>query len=121
MGKKRTGIVSGSEYKRTVNIGFSERFKDALDHAGLGRCTQADIALRFGLSTPMVNLYTKGKRIPSMETALRICEVTGVSLDWLMLGKGTPDGNFNLEELWMSYSEEDRVNFLARLALKRQK
>lgn len=112
------GPVSDKEYVRTINAGFADRFKEAIIRGGLEKCTQAELALRFGLSPPMINFFTKGKRLPSMETAIRICDITNVSLDWLMTGKGTPGGNFDLDELWANCSEEDRVAFLANLAAR---
>lgn len=114
------GILPNNNYERSMHDGFAQRLKESLDRAGMGDYTQAELALRLGLSTPFTNHLLNGKRLPSMETALKLCEMLKVSLDWLMLGQGKPDGNFNLEELWMSYSEEDRVKFLADLALKRQ-
>ena len=118
IGRKGVNPVSGSEYVRTVNLGFAKRFKEALVRSGLDSSTQAELALRFDISPPMINYYMKGKRLPSVETSLRICEVTGVGLDWLMLGNGTPGGSASLEELWAACSEEDRIAFLANLATR---
>lgn len=106
-----------NESERTINLGFAGRFKEALVRGGMEKHTQAQVAQLIDVATPTVNHYTKGKRIPAMETALRICEVTGVSLDWLMLGKGNPNDAISLEEVWMSYPEEERVKLLAKLAL----
>ena len=35
----------------------------------------------------MISNYRNGHKLPAMETACKICEITGVQLDWLMYGK----------------------------------
>lgn len=105
----------------TIESRFSDRFKEACEMKGYGEMTQIELGELFGLSGPMINYYMKGKKIPAILTAVKICEVLGVSVNWLLLGKGKSNDGVSLEEVWMSYPEEDRINFLANLANRHRK
>lgn len=74
--------------EKTVEERFGLRFKEACELSGLSKFTQIKLGKLIGVSGPVVNHYRNGKQIPSISTAIRICELTGVSLDWLILGRG---------------------------------
>lgn len=64
--------------------GFAERLKTLRQTQGR---TQAQLAEQIRVPRPRLSEYETGKRVPSLETARRIAEVTGSSLDWLVLGR----------------------------------
>ena len=67
--------------------GFGARFNQACHAIGKENCSQNELGRIFGVSGPMISNYRNGHKLPAMETACKICEITGVQLDWLMYGK----------------------------------
>ncbi len=65
-----------------MNSEFSERLKRAFDHA-----TMAEVARRIDVPHATVRNYFQG-RLPAPEVLIKIAEKTGVSLNWLLTGKG---------------------------------
>ena len=61
----------------------ASRILQARRAAGL---TQTALAERLKVSHSTVNRWEAGHREPNRETCQRLAEITGVSLDWLMLG-----------------------------------
>lgn len=53
--------------------------------------SDADLARYLGVSTPVVSGYRQRQTVP-LEQCVKIAERTGVSLDWLILGKGEMKG-----------------------------
>lgn len=53
--------------------------------------SDADLARFLEISTPVVAGYRKRETVP-LEQCIKIAERTGVSLDWLILGKGEMKG-----------------------------
>lgn len=53
--------------------------------------SDADLARYLGVSTPVVSGYRQRQTVP-LEQCVKIAERTGVSLDWLILGKGEMRG-----------------------------
>ena len=51
--------------------------------------TDADLARWLGFATSVIAGYKKRETVP-LEQCIKIAEKTGVSLDWLILGKGEP-------------------------------
>ena len=107
--------------EKTAEQKFGERFREACERSGHNKLTQINLGKLIDVSGPVVNHYRNGKLLPAMKTAIKICNLTGTSLNWLMLGKGKPDDSFSLEEVWMSYPEEERIAFLANLASRHSK
>lgn len=51
--------------------------------------SDADLARWLGFATSVIAGYKKRETVP-LEQCIKIAEKTGVSLDWLILGKGEP-------------------------------
>lgn len=68
--------------KKNYSPAFGLRLREAFD--GLA---QAEIARRLGITDAGVKNYFEG-RIPSGITLLEICDLTGVSIHWLLTGEG---------------------------------
>lgn len=49
---------------------------------------QVDFAREIGVEAETYRTYERGRSQPKFATLERICERTGVSLDWLIRGKG---------------------------------
>ena len=79
--------------------------------------SDADLARYLGVSTPVVSGYRQRQTVP-LEQCVKIAERTGVSLDWLILGKGERKGGSTaperkksvMEEVWAAL-EENRSPF----------
>lgn len=79
--------------------------------------SDADLARFLEISTPVVAGYRKRETVP-LEQCIKIAERTGVSLDWLILGKGEMKGGSAaperkksvMEEVWAAL-EENRSPF----------
>ena len=48
--------------------------------------SQGDLAHRLNISPSAIGMYEQGRREPSLDTAARLAEVFGVSLDYLITG-----------------------------------
>lgn len=71
---------------------FAMRFKQAVKHAGV-EDTQEALSRLLGVSTVMIWSYRNGDKLPRMNTATRIANILGVSVEWLLTGTGKgPDG-----------------------------
>jgi len=64
------------------NQDFVERLKHAFEGA-----TMAVVAKRLGIPHATVRNYYNG-RLPAPEVLIKIASTTGVSLNWLLLGRG---------------------------------
>ena len=62
---------------------FSLKLKKLRQTAGL---TQAEAALRLGISASTVGMYEQGRREPDLETTQKICKLYGVTPDYLVTG-----------------------------------
>ncbi len=94
-------------YMKSKHEGFADRFKKACQIIGKENWGQDELGKLFGVSGPMISNYRNGHKLPKMETACKICEITGVPLDWLMYGKTiTPDQlGQSQQELLKAYLE----------------
>jgi len=54
--------------------------------------SDAAFSRRLGLQPQHLSNYRNGHHGLSLRTAVRVAEGTGISLDWLLLGRGEPDG-----------------------------
>ena len=66
---------------------FAKRFVLACKEANLPD-GQKDLGKCFGVSGPMICGYRSGDKMPSMGTAIVIAEKTGVTVEWLLTGRG---------------------------------
>jgi transcriptional regulator with XRE-family HTH domain len=62
---------------------FTDRLKQAIEPHSLYR-----FSLLCGISQSNMSRYVKGKNLPGFDVLATIANVTGVSLDWLILGIG---------------------------------
>ena len=62
---------------------FVARFKSTFDNA-----TIAEIARRLGVPHATVSNYYKEGRLPAPDVLIKIAAETGVSLNWLLMGRG---------------------------------
>ena len=69
------------EYKE-----FAKNLKELQAEKGLK--TQIEFSRFIGVSKSFVSVLLLGEKLPSMDTALEICNKFDVNLDWLMLNKG---------------------------------
>jgi transcriptional regulator with XRE-family HTH domain len=104
----------------TKYASFAVRFRAACALINKDHLSQNALGAVLGVSGPMVNYYRTGLKLPSMEKACDIAAITGVSLEWLMLGRGpmlpVDQDASSLVALWDSSSVEERTALLARLA-----
>lgn len=68
---------------------FSQRFNTAVEHAGLAGLTNEELGTKLGkVSGPAVSYWSRGKKVPSIVNGIIIAKGLGVSLEWLMTGRG---------------------------------
>ena len=60
---------------------FTERLKEARKRNGL---TQQAVANALSISLNGYQKYEQGERLPSIPTLIAICDLLGVSCDWLL-------------------------------------
>jgi transcriptional regulator with XRE-family HTH domain len=66
-----------------IRTGFVKRFKEAFNHR-----SNAEIARRCKVNEATIKLCVDGERLPTPDTLILIQRQTGISLDWLLTGKG---------------------------------
>lgn len=98
-------------------LAFSIRFKEAIGVSEARDWTQRKQAEFLDISTQQINNYTKGHRLPSVKACLKICDLTGVSFQWLMTGT-THKGFRTLADHWRSASREERESLLSSLVIQ---
>jgi transcriptional regulator with XRE-family HTH domain len=62
---------------------FSARLKEAFNNA-----KNVDIAKKLGVGPSAITNYSREERYPSLDILLKISEVTGYSIQWLLTGEG---------------------------------
>jgi len=120
---------------RKAHDGFSERFKQALDEAGLGpksETTQKELGRLFGVSGQAVKKWLDGDSIPAAERAPVVAKQLGVRRAWLLdnelpmrvLNSAiTEDGKHygSVPDHDLTYEEQQVLLFYRRLNKKMQK
>ncbi|MCC6329714.1 MAG: helix-turn-helix domain-containing protein [Acidobacteria bacterium] len=96
-----------------MSEGFTERLKQAFEHA-----TMAEVARRIDVPHATIRNYFQG-RMPAPEVLIKIADNTGVSLNWLLTGRGpmflAGERPVDLDRLL----EERVVNIVQRLLAER--
>lgn len=62
---------------------MADRLKAALKYRGLSQKQFAELS---GLTESSVSRYLSGERVPRTDTAIKICDILNVSLDWYVNG-----------------------------------
>ena len=71
--------------------------------------SQAQLALRLGISPSAMGMYEQGRREPSMETVVAMAKVFRVSTDYLLTGHVSEQEQDTLQEMLLSrISSADR-------------
>ena len=71
--------------------------------------SQAQLALRLGISPSAMGMYEQGRREPSMETVVAMAKVFRVSTDYLLTGQPAEQEQESLQEMLLSrISSADR-------------
>ena len=60
---------------------FRKRFSEELKQSGM---TTKELAEKVGISPEMVTQYNTTKKLPSLDTFIRICQALDVSADYLL-------------------------------------
>ena len=66
---------------------FAKRFNEAVALAGV-ESTQKALSKLLGVSEVMIWSYRNGEKLPRMAMALKMADEFGVSVDWLLQGRG---------------------------------
>lgn len=68
---------------------FAQRFNEAVKLSGV-ESTQKALGELLGVSEVMIWSYRNGEKLPRMAMALKMSDLFGVSVDWLLQGRGHP-------------------------------
>lgn len=66
----------------TTSLG--ERLRVAIEQTGVSQTTLAEA---LGVSQPAVSAWCADRRTPRAESVIKIADMLGVSVDWLLLGR----------------------------------
>ena len=83
----------------TINCGFHKEYNPLMEYLNYakrlkelqndkGIKTQIELSAWMGFSKSIISAWMRGEKIPSMDTALKIAEMFGVCVEWLLTGKG---------------------------------
>ena len=100
---------------RKDKTSFGDRFLRAVSMSDYAGGTFVELAKALDVSPQQITNYASGIRMPSLDTARKICEVTGCGFEWLMTGCH-PKSYKSLEDVWSQSTRDEREAFLARLA-----
>lgn len=73
-----------------IHKDFAMRFREACARARLPSALKT-LSKIFGVSAPTVHDWRHGELLPSSANMAAIAAKTGVNVDWLATGRGTPD------------------------------
>lgn len=73
-----------NQLSRQKYFAFAERVQRAAELAGLNA---ARLAARLDLTPGTMSRYWNGERLPPSDTLIELCEIIGVSPEWLIKGK----------------------------------
>lgn len=117
---------------RSVHEGFTERFQQALEEAGLASKTQKELGRLFGVSGQAVKKWQSGESIPTAERAPLIARLLNVRRAWLLDNElpmrtldsaitETGKGYGATPELQLSWEEHQLLSQFRQLPKKLQK
>ena len=97
--------------------GYSDRIFNLLDLSDIGkrieylrenglRISRRDLAGQLGIDEARILGYERGELLPSLSVVTRFAELSGVTVDFIVLGKTTGDSNV--------LSDDDKLNKLER-------
>jgi transcriptional regulator with XRE-family HTH domain len=75
---------------KTADPAFGRRLREALSRRGVRKLYP--LALEIGVDESALSRWRQGQPI-SLDNAVRLAGRLDVSLDWLLLGRGTPDAH----------------------------
>lgn len=73
---------------KSPDLAFAGRFKTACLSNYKLPTTQNDLGKVMSVSGAMISFYRSGEKLPAMTTAIRIAMICGVSVEWLLTGRG---------------------------------
>jgi len=84
--------------------------ENSIDRAkiAIGAKSDSDLARWLGFATSVISGYRRRETVP-LEQCIKIAEQTGVSLDWLILGKGDPKPQHQPQSAVQDYDDQDAV------------
>ena len=88
---------------------FGKRLQSARASIGI---SQSELARRCELSSAMISSLESKKKFPSLETALKICDALGITLDHLIYGKWMcdPENVKLVQNIWLAqFGELDKL------------
>ncbi len=94
----RSSIGSESATDNELD-GFSRRIQQVIATQGI---SQNEFARRLGSTTAFVSNVVRGKSKPGLEFIHKIAGVFQVSLDWLVMGKGSMYGDPPFDKEWFN-------------------
>ena len=92
-------------------VNFSDRFKKLMDESGL---TQTAAAKIFGVSQGAIFDYREGRSEPKSWPLLRMAKHFGVSVEWLMTGENSANGENESTQHWRDRAliAEEKIEML---------
>ena len=116
---------------RKAHDGFTERFKQALDEAGLAAKSRKELGRMFGVTGQAIKKWLEGESIPSAERAPLVARKLDVRRAWLLdnelpmrvlNGAITEDGmDYGIPDHKLSYEEQQMLQQYRRLSKRQQK
>lgn len=73
--------------------GFGKRLSQLIQKRYI---TQSDLATKLNMSNSLLSLYCTGKKKPSVKRTVEICTILNCAPDWLVMGKGSIEDEFQL-------------------------
>ncbi|SPW34030.1 Helix-turn-helix [Edwardsiella tarda] len=107
-------VESNRTFHNNQIVRFSERLKKAM-----GNTSKSELARRSGLSEAAVRKYLKGDSYPTIDSAAKVADACGVSLNWLLTGQdGSSDEPEELPQVVKKCdkSEDPIVVFISLLS-----
>lgn len=119
-GKRRGRPPRSHEAPRLARPGHAA-FATRLDQVRESvRESQTSFAQRCGVTTTNMGKYLRGELQPGFDVLVRIAEQTGVSLDWLLLGRGGTQARYDGQSRTNAELASDVARHVAREIAREQ-
>lgn len=94
-----------SHHHTRPHDGFPARLRERLERFG----SVSALALAIHRSESAVRKWLRGQSEPSVTDLRALCEVTGTRIEWLVTGKGPPEGAALLRDPGSNYGENNKA------------
>lgn len=93
---------------------LAKRIQKAIEVSSYNNATQRELAAAIGITPQGFNNIIRGRDFPTAKTAIKMAEVFGCDLQWLLTGVA-PAHRTSLGQAWNFASDDERRELISEL------